>query len=574
MPITNIVIILFILAMVYMGTVQGLFSSFLHLMVVIAAGTLAFAVWEPLTLSLLLKYVPILAWTLGLLVPFGLLLLILRMTSDKLVPANAQFPGIADLLLGGGCGALSGVLTAGIAVIGIGFLPFGPDMGGFQPYSVGNGGTIQSTGSKLWVPVNSIAANFYGALSRGAFSTKTPLADYKPDLEVQMSLIRVRPDGVSIVAAPDAVNVTGAYIADVANLTDASLDIAEALGPQFKQPGTQLVIVETEWSTVKNTVDSDRALRLPSSHARLITKSTESGSKKVELAGPIGFTKPIGDNRVFYSFNAESQMGFSTAPTSTFAWVYLVPPGQKPLFPQVRFLRLDMPDDSEIVRNPQEVLAALGSPEAPQAEDEDDDQPELTDTTQNSGGTVGDRTGIRAGTQVLEYPQITNKLPITASKNTTGGLTIGDDSDGAVIESGTGSARKPPGSIGKNNKIVGFRVYDHQVMVRIKITGDQNRSIFAAGMSSAAALNLIYLEDTQGNKWQISAWVWMKESKDQEIHFDSFDLIRSANQMPISKMGDNDEFYIYFTVTKPATLTRYCIGDANAQDFEPPLVVK
>ena len=57
MPITNLVIILFVLAMIYMGTVQGLFSSFLHLMVVIAAGALAFAVWEPLTLGLLMKHI-------------------------------------------------------------------------------------------------------------------------------------------------------------------------------------------------------------------------------------------------------------------------------------------------------------------------------------------------------------------------------------------------------------------------------------------------------------------------------------------------------------------------------------
>ncbi len=574
MPITNIVIILFILAMVYMGTVQGLFSSFLHLMVVIAAGTLAFAVWEPLTLSLLLKYVPVLAWTLGLLVPFGLILLILRMVSDKLVPGNAQFPGIANLLLGGACGMLSGMLTAGIAVIGIGFLPFGPDMGGFQPYSVGPGGVIQPTGSKLWVPVNSIASNFYGTLSRGAFSTRTPLAEYKPELALQMSLTRVRPDFVSIVAAPDAVKVTGAYIADVSTLTDASLAIVEALGSKFKQPGTQLVIVDTDWSTVKYTVDGDRALRLPAAHVRLITKSTESGSKDVELAGPIGFAKPIGDGRVFYSFDSESQMAFTTAPNSTFAFVYLVPADQKPLFPQVRFLRLEMPEADQIVTNPAEVLAALGSPEAPKAEPEDATADAGTRDHSQNTTTVSDRTGMRAGTYVLDL-EITNRLPITISKNTISGLSISNADSGAVITSGsTGSARKPTGSIGGRNKIVGFDIAPHEAMVRVKITGDQNSSIFGAGLSSAAALNPIFLEDTQGNKWFVTAWVWKKENKDQEIHFDAFNTLRSAKQTPISRMGDKDEFYLYFSVTKPATITRYSIGDVSSQDFEPPLVVK
>jgi hypothetical protein len=575
MPITNIVIVLFILAMIYMGTVQGLFSSFLHLMVVIAAGTLAFALWEPLTLGLLIKYVPVLAWTLGLLVPFGLLLLILRMVVDKFVPANAQFPGMANVLLGGGCGMLSGMLTAGVAVIGIGFLPFGPDLGGYQPYSVAAGGVIQQTGGKLWVPVNSIAANFYSGLSRGAFATKTPLAEYKPHLDVQMSLGRVRPDFVSIVAAPKAVEVTGAYMADVATLTDASPAIATALGPKFAQPGTKLVIVDTEWSTVQNTVDGDRALRLPSAHVRLITKSTDPGSRDVEMVGPVGFAKPQGDDgRVFYPYDSESTMAFSTAPSSTFAWVFLLPDDQEPLFPQVRSLRLDMPDADKIETKSAELLAALGNPLVVEPEDEDDED-DADERDEPRGATaIGDRTGIRAGTYVLNL-NITDRLPLTASRNSISGLSIGDGTKGAVVQSGSkGSARKPTQSIGSRNKVIGFDVPSHEAMVQVKVTSDQNTSLFGAGLSSAAALNPMFLEDSQGNKWFVTAWVWKKENKDQEIFYDAFNPIRSAKQMPISQMNKGDEFYLYFTVTKPATLTRYSIGDVSSQDFEPPLEVK
>lgn len=576
MPITNIVIILFILAMIYMGTVQGLFSSFLHLMVVIAAGTLAFAVWEPLTLSLLLKYVPVLAWTLGLLVPFGLILLILRMVSDKLIPGNAQFPGIANLLIGGGCGMLSGMLTAGIAVIGLGFLPFGPDLGGFQPYSVGGGGVIQKTDSKLWVPVNSIAANFYGTLSRGAFSTSTPMAEYKPDLDLQMSLIRVRLDFVSIVAAPEAVEVTGAYIADVSTLTEASPALAEALGPKFKQPGTKLVIVDTEWSLVKGTYDGDRALRLPSSHVRLIAKSTEPGNKDVQLVGPVGFAKPIGDGRVFYPYDSASQEAFSTTPNCTFGWVFVVPADMEPLYPQVRLLRLDMPGRDKIVSNPSEVLAALGQPKAIELEP-DDATADATPDNPPTGptGTVGERTGLNAGSEVLDYPEVTSKLAGGAiSKNGVSGIKYESRESGAVIISGSkGSARKIVGSTGQRNRIVGFDIAEHEALVRVKIGKNQNGSVFGAGLASARALYDIYLEDSDGNRWQIAAWVWVKEDKEKEIFFNPDAPLRNAKQMPINLMGDKDEFYLYFRVSKPVTLTRYCIGDKSSQEFEPPLVV-
>jgi hypothetical protein len=569
MPITNLVIILFVLAMIYMGTVQGLFSSFLHLMVVIAAGALAFAVWEPLTLGLLMKHIPLMAWTIGLLVPFGVLLLILRMACDKLVPANAQMPGLANLLLGGACGMLSGILTAGVAVIGIGFLPFGPDLGGVQPYAVGRSGIIQDTDTKFWVPVHSLTANFYSGLSRGAFATKTPMAEYKPHLDVQSSLVRLRPDFVSIVAAPEAVNVTGAYIAEVSTLAGASPATAEALGSDFTRAGYKLVLIDTDWSKVEGTVDGDRALRLPASQVRLITKSTEG--KEVELAGPVGFSKLEGENRVFYPYDTESQVAFSTAPNSTFGFVYLIPADQQPLFPIIRNLRLEMPDD--VNSEPDAVLAALGNPPVPTAAPEGEEGTEGAGEAAAAQGetAIGDRTGIRAGTYALDL-EVTNRLPRTASKNTITGLSFTDTDDGAMVTTGsTGSARKPVGTVGARNKIVGFNIPDHEAMVRVRLNRDVNQTILGAGLSSAASLYPIFLKDTQGNQWPPTAWVWQKEDGDQEIHYDAFDTIRNAKQLPLSRKGDGDDFYLYFTVTKPATLVSYNIGDVSAQPCEPPL---
>ncbi len=571
MPIMNILIVLFVLAMIYMGTVQGLFSSFLHLIVVIAAGTLAYAAWEPLTVMLLLKYTPLFAWTLGLLIPFGLILLILRMTSDKLVPLNAQFNGVVNLVGGIVFGGLSGLLTAGVVAIGLGFLPMGPDLGGYQPYSVGAGGVIQDTGDKLWIPVNRIANNFFGGLSRGSFATSTPLAEYKPDLDIQMSLNRVRPENVSTIAAPDAVEVPAVYIADTAALTETMKpELAEVLGSRLNQPGAKLVIVDTDWSTVKGTVDGDRNLRLPSSQVRLIARPTDPADTDIQLLGPVGFSKPIGDGRTFYLYDSESQMAYSEAPTSTFGFVFIVPGDLEPLFPQVRLLRLDMPEANQKV---EDVLAVVGVPAEETPEGTDPDQ--QANGQQNTGQTtnVGDRTGMRAGSYVLNVEN-THKLPTPTSKNTISGISVGDGENGAVIESGSkGAARKPAGSIGSRNKIVGFDIAPNEAMIRVEVTGDQNTSLFGAGMSSAAALNPIFLEDSKGNKWFVTAYVWYKADKTQEIHYDAYVPIKSAKQMPISQMDKEDKFYLYFTVKKPVTLTRYSIGDVSSQEFEPPMQI-
>src|SRR5690606_23829971 len=148
-------------------------------------------------------------------------------------------------------------------------------------------------------------------------------------------------------------------------------------------------------------------------------KSTEG--KEVELAGPVGFSKLEGENRVFYPYDTESQVAFSTAPNSTFGFVYLIPADQQPLFPIILNLRLDMPDD--VNSEPDAVLAALGNPPVPTAAPEGEEETEGAGEAAAAQGetAIGDRTGIRAGTYALDL-EVTNRLPRTASKNTITGL--------------------------------------------------------------------------------------------------------------------------------------------------------
>jgi hypothetical protein len=573
MPIANIVIIMFVLIMAYFGTVYGLFSSFLHLMVVITVGTIAFALWEPLTLGLLIKYVPPMAWSLGLLVPFGVLLLVFRMVSDKLIPRDADFLPIVNTVLGAACGAISGILTAGIVVIGLGFMPFGADMGGYQPYSLGGGGKFEETGGKLWVPVHNIAANFFNGLSGGAFSTSTPMAEYMPDLDVQMSLVRVRPDFVSIVASPDAVTVTGAYVADAANLSDASPATAEALGPDFRKPDYKLVIVDTDWAKKEGTVDGDRKLRLPASQVRLVTKSSVEGDA-TEMIGPAGFATVTGDGeaRVFYPY-AGGVQAEAPAPTK-FSFVFLVKADQRPTFLMVRKLRVNLPGSDDIKSAPAEVLAALGAPPVPKADDDDDEAAARTGGNTRGQTSVSDPSGIRAGSLALQV-QVTNSLPMAISKNATTGLSYTTVKEKSLIDTGnTGQSRKTTGTIGARSKVSGFDVPSHEAMIRVRIEYEKGQSVFAGGMSGAAALNPIFLLDTKGEQWPVTAWVWKKENKSQDIHYDAFNPIRSGKQMPISRMNKGDEFYLYFTVTKPVEIISYNIGDVSDQAFEPPLMVQ
>ena len=106
----NIIIIVLLLACVAMWATYGFFSAFLQLIIVIVAGTLAYAMWEPVS-YMLLGRMPAYAHGIGLLAPFAILLIVIRTVFDKLCKKNVHMPRIADQIGGGACGLGIGVLA-------------------------------------------------------------------------------------------------------------------------------------------------------------------------------------------------------------------------------------------------------------------------------------------------------------------------------------------------------------------------------------------------------------------------------------------------------------------------------
>ena len=171
--ILNLLVIGFAGLIAYWWANQGLYSAVLHLMCVICAGVLAFASWEPVT-NIFAGVPALLAYSkgIGLLLPFAMYLFVLRLLADKLAPDNLNFPHWANLTLGGAFGVASGVLTVGIALIGIGHTHSSRDILGVT----GAARTPNAAGqpkldtTALWVPMHIMAGNFYAMLSGGSFA--------------------------------------------------------------------------------------------------------------------------------------------------------------------------------------------------------------------------------------------------------------------------------------------------------------------------------------------------------------------------------------------------------------------
>lgn len=191
MVLLNFAIVVFLVGMAAIWSTYGLFSALVHLFVVIVAGALAFAVWEPAA-QLLLGPVPPIAWTVGLLLPFVVLLAVLRVLLDKKAKANVQFPANVNRFGGGLVGIASGYLTAGIMVFGLSHLPL-EGLLGYKPYKyTGAVQELEPGDGQLWpmLDVDRKAYAFFSKLSGGSMAPTFSEA----------TLANARPDGVKLAA--------------------------------------------------------------------------------------------------------------------------------------------------------------------------------------------------------------------------------------------------------------------------------------------------------------------------------------------------------------------------------------
>ncbi|MCB9845749.1 MAG: CvpA family protein [Phycisphaeraceae bacterium] len=176
----------------YLWMIRGFFSALLHLVCVVIAGAIAFAVWEPLAHLILNKaphkgFLGFLgegAWGIALILPFALSLAVLRMIVDKMVPANANTEKTMNVVGGGICGLGSGILTSGILVIGGGMLWVNSGNGfiGYKRLTFDStSGQLRTTGH-LWLRFDELTAGFYGKLSQTTLATEQALGTLYPRL--------------------------------------------------------------------------------------------------------------------------------------------------------------------------------------------------------------------------------------------------------------------------------------------------------------------------------------------------------------------------------------------------------
>lgn len=351
---------------------QGFFSAILHLGCVIAAGALAFGLWEPVVYLLSNKInspkLIDMIWGISLLVIFSLSLFILRIFSDKICIANTQLSGTQNFIGGGIAGLASGIIASGIIVIGIQFIQGPSKLLGYSGWVSESGGKLVKAGGsdgKLMFPTDEWTAWFYSTASVGSMAVYEPLAIWQPDLAQQASLYRKSfENGASRMGIkPGDVNVTEVIRVQPNNIADYLRNVDYVRGidtnTQTVNNNADIYILKTSIDTAA--WDDASKMRVTKAQVRLVVKY---GNKIIPIH-PHAFihrfdTADNLESRWLYDTQDIPAISVGSTARTEISFEFIVPPGATLHHLIFKQARTEIPAVSPIIE-PQSYIDRLNT---------------------------------------------------------------------------------------------------------------------------------------------------------------------------------------------------------------------
>lgn len=382
--ILNGILLVIFLVIAYVLGGQGFFSSFLHMVCVIAAGAIAFACWEPAVYFLAPKISNAtfgdMLWGFLLIAIFTLSLLILRIITEKVCPANIHFSTTTNTLGGWACGFVSALISTGIVVIGTQMIPGPADknaFGGYQGWALssqgGQGGAVIRQ-TKLWIPADTLTARFYSMASTTSMpvGSDNALSTWHPNLDRQASLLRLSLDSGKSrqIAKPGDATVTRIIKLGFDTPEAKAAEIRTLSGAADPDTGSaptdgDILIVQT--SVKSSAFDSTGELRLGKGQVWLVVE-TYAGSGIYKSVYPHAFyqrflTDAATEHRFPFADADTWAVSIGGASETKFGFEFLVPPNAVPHHLSIRLARADLPavDAATLTRKQMDAMAAKGN---------------------------------------------------------------------------------------------------------------------------------------------------------------------------------------------------------------------
>lgn len=600
----NLVSIALVLLIAYMWSIRGFFSAFLHMVAVIVAGAFAFGVWEFASLWLLgvapdkgiLVSIGGNAWAIGLIVPFIIALAVVRVTMDKLILGNVAQTTMGNYIGGGACGLVSGILTVGVMVIGLGGLRYTDStMGmGYKPVwytsdrATGGGSLVYN--DRLWIPADRLTSKFYGHLSRAAFFAPEPLAKWhpQPEIEGQASRITYGEGNAKNTARPREVTLKGVYT--VGTKPDTAASDLLVFGPGQVQKYTNLKgetvstgqIYGVKFELGASAKESTSQHMVSPGQLRLLVEPIDAsgnptGAPSKNIFPVAVISQADGANAESYGrwrFEAEgvhiSSVGAGAS--QSMAAEFLVPPGHRPIAMYVKGVRLRLGSEdlagatkfaTSGMRDAQVTAGTIL--EARRASDLDKSMAFVYPAASIGGSGSSDMVAMNSrigafGREAFQSSQKRN-------------LSLDDDKD---IVSGSGTWT--PEEVSKGREIPNemrvdtFAIPDGTLMVQIDVSANSRAGLTGPVGSIADPNDPYFLIDAQGTPYQAVGFIY-KDRERFDIRYTPGQPLKGLNDINtpgLTTVRDDQRLVLLFLISKDVDLTAFAIGDKVVFELDEP----
>ena len=527
----NLIIIGLVVLIAYWWSDEGAFSALLHLVCVIAAGAIAFAVWEPLIFDVMSV-----KGAFGGLLPGSVLLgvfivalLILRKSADLIAPEAALLPETANAIVGGIFGAMSGLLTVGILIVGTGFIHQPLELLGYsgwsrQPTGSAKQGIVLPPKSALWLPASQLTMDFFELVSTTTFRPdipgSEPLAWANPNLDQLSTLVRdtihddkgtlgatvMPPDAVKVGAALRGSDSRGEFLLVTLNIARAGFDFRGGL-------------------------------LLSSGQLRVI--GFENGD--VTTYHPAGWGQPAagaGSGILFRVFDADDK--YATSPPGQDAadirLLFAIPENFDPRYVQIRGTRFPLtvsPDKKALAT----LLNSVGGGQ-------------MVDDKVQFGGDI--TALVQTGNQGARFSS--KFKPSTQTIKRIGGEILQDARRLISINANT-KPNKPGDNPRGELAMKGYFVEPGAAIVRVQCNPNTIGDIFTAArkfrLTSSAPIQLL---DVNNNQWNPIGYELIQQNRITLMYRD-LDIETLADIKTRPRAGSEDLFYLLFEVPEGTQLS-------------------
>jgi hypothetical protein len=524
-----------------------------------------------------------------LVLPFAVALFILRTIVDKILPANAQCDTAADYVGGGICGIMSGIVTAGIMLIGVSFLRVRPDWGGYQPasYSTGSARGTMERNKAMWAPwADRLTANLYTKLSLTTLRTGEPLAKYYPDIVSAAGANRMTFEGKGRTGLKKgAAQLVGWYtIGDERSpfqvpksfdqlARDTRRDTIQKIADLDGEPILSGAVAGYIVSFTSKAFEGTGQVVVGSGNLRLVCESLEDESftqvhpiaviSRVQDPTKIHYARFPFDNDDFYV----TSVGGQSNPVLGFE--FPVPAGYRPLALYVKNYRFDVSGLTTPIGN-------FADPVARDAVLAGGKMAAMTDV----GPIIDPNTGkqVEAGDQTTTFNEepvrVTTALGYTIQKGTEQGLTLSEkERGGYTIESGEmklhANRAAGFGQVDRKLQIAEFGITDDTAMVQVDITPRMRREAFRNTFKTIDRKQPVVLVDENGTRYEAVGFLY-KESSIRWLRYTRGNPLRNLDEAakPVTENNPDRELKLIFVVSRGVKVKELKVGDVTLDTFD------